>query len=305
MIPKGVLRRIDTLCRNYLWDSSLNFEVSSGQWEKLSVPKAKEDWVLETVIIGMHFFVGKLVWWIHSKPGALWVRWVNHIYMKGTPWASYSPKPDVAWSWRSICKLKAKFPLVFSTGIWSTTPPGYSVSSGYELIRTHYPRVPWSKYTWNVWSVPKHTFINWLIVREALRLKDKLFLLGISQDALCLVCGLADETHLHLFYQCHFIRRIMGMLSAKLHVILPLTGTLAWVHSKPWSQIKKKVTIAWIQAAYYMVWIQRNKVFVDGTLAHPNRVVHDIVSMMKIRCTFWLQNVMSTRDKEWIVMISS
>ncbi|XP_074289242.1 uncharacterized protein LOC141614395 [Silene latifolia] len=217
----------------------------------------------------------------------------------------YSPKPDVAWSWKSICKLKVKFPLAFSTGVWSTTPPGYSVSSGYELIRTHYPRVPWSKYTWNVWSVPKHTFINWLIVREALRLKDKLFLLGISQDALCLVCGLADETHSHLFHQCHFIRRIMGMLCAKLHVSLPLTGTLAWVHSKPWSKIKKKVTIAWIQAAYYMVWIQRNKVFVEGTLAHPNRVVHDIVSMMKIRCTFWLQNVMSARDKDWIIMISS
>ncbi|XP_074265529.1 uncharacterized protein LOC141587967 [Silene latifolia] len=224
--------------------------------------------------------------------------------MKGTPWASYSPKPDVAWSWRSIYKLKSKFPLVFSTGVWSTTPPGYSVSSGYELIRTHYPRVPWSKYTWNVWSVPKHTFINWLIVREALRLKDKLFLLGISKDTLCLVCGMADETHLHLFHQCHFIRRIIGMLSVKLHVSLPLTGTLAWIHSKPWSKIKKKVIIAWIQR-YYMVWIQRNKVFVDGTLAHPNRVVRDIVSMMKIRCTFWLQNVMSTRDKEWIVMISS
>ncbi|XP_074289246.1 uncharacterized protein LOC141614400 [Silene latifolia] len=119
-----------------------------------------------------------------------------------------------------------------------------------------------------------------------MRLKVKLFQLGISQDAMCLVCGVADETHMHLFHQCHYIRKILGMISVKLSIRLPPTVILPWVHSKPWSKIKKKVLIAWIQAAYYMVWIQRNKVLVDGALAHPNRVVHDIVSMMKIRCTF-------------------
>ncbi|XP_074265530.1 uncharacterized protein LOC141587968 [Silene latifolia] len=40
MIPKGVLIRIDTLCRNYLWDSSTEFLRSPPvSWEKLSVPK--------------------------------------------------------------------------------------------------------------------------------------------------------------------------------------------------------------------------------------------------------------------------
>ncbi|XP_074315309.1 uncharacterized protein LOC141651500 [Silene latifolia] len=170
LIPKVVLRRIDTLCRKYLWDSSTEF--------------------------------------LRSPP--------------------------------------AKFPLAFTTGLWNTSPPGYYVSSGYDLIWTHYPRVPWYKYTWNVWSVPKNTFINWLIVIEGLRLKDKLFQLGISQDAMCLVCGMADETHLHLFHQCQFIRRILGLVSVKLNIRFPLTGTLAWVYSKPWSKIKKKVLISWI-----------------------------------------------------------
>ncbi|XP_074316439.1 uncharacterized protein LOC141652742 [Silene latifolia] len=153
--------------------------------------------------------------------------------------------------------------------------------------------------------MPKHTSINWLIARKALRLKDKLFQLGISQDVVCLVCGVDAETHIHLFHQCHYIRKILRKISVKLNIRFPSTAIFPWIHSKPWSKIKKKVIIAWIQAAYYMVWIQRNKVLVDGALAHPNRVVHDIVSMMKIRCMFWFQNVMSSKDKEWIVMISS
>ncbi|XP_074316450.1 uncharacterized protein LOC141652751 [Silene latifolia] len=145
IIPKGVLRRIDALCRNYLWDSSTEFLRSLPvSWEKLSVPKCEGGLGVRNSYFWNAAAVGKLVWWIHSKPDALRVRWVNHIYM---PWSSYSPKSDVAWSWKSICKLKNKFPLVFNSRVWSTSPARYSVSSAYDLIKIHYPLVPWYKYT--------------------------------------------------------------------------------------------------------------------------------------------------------------
>ncbi|XP_074314000.1 uncharacterized protein LOC141649204 [Silene latifolia] len=114
IIPKGVLRRIDALCRNYLWDSSTEFLSSPPvRWEKLSVPKCEGGLGVRNSYYWNATAIGKLVWWIHSKPDALRVRWVNHIYMKGIPLSSYYPKPDVAWSWKSICKLKNRFPLVF------------------------------------------------------------------------------------------------------------------------------------------------------------------------------------------------
>ncbi|XP_074293216.1 uncharacterized protein LOC141620178 [Silene latifolia] len=54
-------------------------------------------------------------------------------------------------------------------------------------------------------------------------------------------------------------------------------------------------------AAYYMVWIQRNKVLVDGALAHPDRVVPDIISMMKIRCMSWLQNEKAAAARKFTI----
>ncbi|XP_074265731.1 uncharacterized protein LOC141588176 [Silene latifolia] len=71
ILPKGVLRRIDALCRNYLWDGSTEY--------------------------------------VRSPLDSLWVQWVHHIYMKDVPWSLYKPKHDAPWTWKTICKVKDKF----------------------------------------------------------------------------------------------------------------------------------------------------------------------------------------------------
>ncbi|XP_074299197.1 uncharacterized protein LOC141630250 [Silene latifolia] len=76
LIPKGVLKKID-----------------SGLGIRYSL-----DWNIATI--------GKLVWWIFSKPDSLWVKWVQQIYLKGAPWDSYLPKSHMNRNWKAICKVK-------------------------------------------------------------------------------------------------------------------------------------------------------------------------------------------------------
>ncbi|XP_074265375.1 uncharacterized protein LOC141587805 [Silene latifolia] len=107
---------------------------------------------------------------------------------------------------------------------------GYTVQSGYELLRVKYQAVDWHSIVWNKWAVPKHKFVCWLMAREALQVKAKLFGLGIAPDEDCLLCGCAVETHLHLFQQCPYSRTILLGIAGVCHVALvsPLSyqGTL-------------------------------------------------------------------------------
>ncbi|XP_074313830.1 uncharacterized protein LOC141649026 [Silene latifolia] len=306
VLPKGVLRRIDEICRNYLWDGSTEYiRAPKVSWEKVCTPKCEGGLGIRNSLYWYATAIGKLAWWVYTKPDSLWVRWVSHIYLKGQSWSSYSPKLDVSWSWMTICRIKEAFTVSFNTGHWLSHPTGYTVAGGYQWIRQKQPHVPWYKAIWNGWSVQKHTIVSWFIAREALQLKSRLFQLGISPDDLCLLCGTAPETHVHLFQQCQYTKLLLQKLSALLHIYLPQVQLLSWVQKKPWAKVKKKVTIAWIQALHYHIWLQRNQVRVDGFLSLPDRVVYDIRSVMKTHTLFWLNSVKASRDKIWISSISS
>ncbi|XP_074304280.1 uncharacterized protein LOC141638992 [Silene latifolia] len=168
-------------------------------WEKICTPRAEGGLGIRDSFTWNYAAIGKLVWWLYTKPDSLWVKWVHHIFMKGTSWQSYAPKADVSWSWKTIWKVKDKLASGYMSGQWSASPAGYSISSGYHWLRQKHTTVIWHRPVWNSWCIPKHNFINWLIAREALHLKDKLYHLGIIQDDLCLLCGAAAETHVHLF----------------------------------------------------------------------------------------------------------
>ncbi|XP_074282487.1 uncharacterized protein LOC141607006 [Silene latifolia] len=40
--------------------------------------------------------LGKYTWWLASKADHLWVRWVNHIYIKGQDWFHYIPSMNTS-----------------------------------------------------------------------------------------------------------------------------------------------------------------------------------------------------------------
>ncbi|XP_074315374.1 uncharacterized protein LOC141651568 [Silene latifolia] len=306
VILRGVLRRIDSICRNYLWDGSTEYLRSPLViWEKVCTPKCEGGLGIRNSFYWNAAAIGKLAWWVYSKPDSLRVKWVSHIYLKGHDWSTYSPKPDVSWSWKTICKIKDTFLMGYSAGHWTYNLAGYTISSGYHWIRQPQPLVTLYNAIWNTWCVPKHTFINWLIAKEVLQLKSKLFLLGISHDDKCLICDSAAETHSHLFQYCTYTMKILGMISAFLNIRLPTQNTLMWVQAKPWARLKKKVTNAWIQALYYYMWRQRNQVRIEGMLTHSDRVFHEIRCIMKTRSFFWNQYAKTSREKAWLTSISS
>ncbi|KAK9666604.1 hypothetical protein RND81_14G197500 [Saponaria officinalis] len=243
--------------------------------------------------------IRKLVWWVYVKPDSLWVKWVNHVYLQGDNWASYKPKSDATWSWKAIRRVKELFADAYQGGQWSQSA-SYSVTSGYNWIRKPQPQVSWAKYIWNSWCIPKHSFINWLIARETLLLKDRLFGLGIATDDLCVLSGLSAETHSHLFQQCVYTQLLMSKLMKLLNIRLPGTDLLNWVQKKPWNKTKKLVVNASVQACWYVVWHQRNCARLELRLRHPDDVLKDVFGVLKIRSEFWCTCIKKRRDWYWV-----
>ncbi|XP_074320087.1 uncharacterized protein LOC141656897 [Silene latifolia] len=137
IIPKGVLRRINTLCRNFLWDGKVEFmRVPLVSWDSVFSPKEEGGLGIKNSSVWNVAAVEKLVWWVYCSPDKLWVQWVNQIYLKNKSWHDYNPRGDVSWGWKNVCRAKDKLSSGFSHGTWSLDSRGYSICSGYDLLRT-------------------------------------------------------------------------------------------------------------------------------------------------------------------------
>ncbi|XP_074288955.1 uncharacterized protein LOC141614100 [Silene latifolia] len=200
IIPKGVIRRIEGICRNYLWDGSYDYhKVPLVAWDKVTLPK---------------------------------------------------DEAGVAWSWKSICKVKEMMKTGYQNDHWASNLKGYSIGEGYEWLRNKQPKKDWVQLVWNDWNLPKHALISWLVMNQGLNIKAKLFQFGCCPDNRCCILDAYTSSG-----------RSAGA-RLKLH-----TYYLLW------------------SACFYHIWNQRNNSRVNMILTRPETLVIQIMedAMRRIR----------------------
>ncbi|XP_074289264.1 uncharacterized protein LOC141614416 [Silene latifolia] len=170
LIPKGVIRRIEAICRNFFWSGESEYHrVPLIAWEKVCFMKKEGGLNIKRVEVWNIATVGKLVNWLHTKADRLWVLWIDHVYLKGADWQTYQPPPDSNWNWRNICKVKEVLNSGFVGGHCQLDARGYSIQT-----------------------------------------RDKMFQLQISDSSSCVNCAQAVETHEHLFGSCVYSLQIIA-----------------------------------------------------------------------------------------------
>jgi hypothetical protein len=70
------------------------------------------------------------------------------------------------------------------------------------------PDVNWQKVVWFPQAIPRHAFILWLALRDALVTKEKMCSWGFSGSSVCIFCYGCQENRGHLFFACSFSRRV-------------------------------------------------------------------------------------------------
>lgn len=90
-IPKRVIDQVIALCRNYLWSGNVNSAKAPPiSWDMVCRPKAEGGLGFKESNAWNIALLGKYIWSIAQKEDNLWVRWVNHVYLRNNEWANHS-----------------------------------------------------------------------------------------------------------------------------------------------------------------------------------------------------------------------
>ena len=179
-----------------------------------------------------------------TKADNLWVKWVNHVYLKGKDWKNYTPSSNVSWYWRQLTHIKDTFRGGYNRDRWTFDSKGNSATSGYKWIRKTRENVPWASWVWNRTNIPKHSFLCWIIMWGRLNTRDRLSKMGIQCDTICPICESQDESIEHLFRECIYIKRCYEIRTRKLNLTIPqgsMQQLSSWLHKPTTGSFRNKV----------------------------------------------------------------
>lgn len=73
----------------------------------------------------------KQVWAVANKEDSLWLRWINHVYLKGDDiWEHCAPQQS-SWYWRKLMEIKDEFKGEFRSKMGEK----YRIQDGYKMLQ--------------------------------------------------------------------------------------------------------------------------------------------------------------------------
>ncbi|XP_074291405.1 uncharacterized protein LOC141618197 [Silene latifolia] len=123
---------------------------------------------------------------------------------------------------------------------------------------------------------------------------------GISEDNICCICGIEEETLENLFFDCPYSKSLITCIGAWMGMNIPVSGLLNWRLGRSGSQVKKGTLDASINACIYNIWHQRNRSRYDFTLIRPNKLARMIMEELKMRFRGLDRRKLHRRDEDWI-----
>jgi len=153
--------------------------------------------------------------------------------------------------------------------VWNSRSGIYKCSDTWEKLREVHPVVEWWKIVWAPVSIPRHSFMLWLVFRDALITKQRMCCWGYSGQILCPFCYGAQESREHLFFRCSFSRRIWNEIMAECYFY---NVPLDWDDIVVWSlkvlqgkSLRAVLGRLCFGAAVYHIWKQRNDLLHNNT----------------------------------------
>ncbi|XP_074292844.1 uncharacterized protein LOC141619722 [Silene latifolia] len=228
--------------------------------------------------------VGRLVNWVAGQKNSIWVNWVKRNYLKGKAWMDYKPTANSSWVWRRICRVKQEMLPDYVNRQWDVHGKEFSPAGCYEWLKGSKPKVPWARFIWNAWVVPKHQFLGWLFAHGAFRTNDKLVQYGMDIDDRCYLCAQATEGGDNLFFKCAYSKQVICCINQKLDCHFPDSNVLGRCLQRTGTKLQMGVQAAVVWGAMYHIWQERNRCrIIDGVITRPGKCSEHIIEEVKAR----------------------
>lgn len=309
VLPKRVLDGVIAACRNFLWDGkTTSSKTPLIAWDLICRDKKMGGLGYKESHTWNIALLGKYIWSVATKADNLWVKWIDHVYLKGKDWKQYVPNSAVSWYWRQLTHIKDRFRSGFSGDRWMFDKKGYTATSGYNWLRSGQNKVEWAKWVWNRLNSPKHSFLSWVIMWQRLNTRDRLRRMGLQVQAECPLCGLHSETVEHIFVHCEYVQVCREKLNRSLQVnpqFTDLQDLSQWLHKPVTGAVRCQVVQSVYTALFYHIWMQRNSAIWQGCITGHEALVYRIKSDVFWRVSTVLPKKACKKDREWLVNILS
>ncbi|XP_074301526.1 uncharacterized protein LOC141632927 [Silene latifolia] len=306
LLPSGVMNKVEAICRNFLLGGKDAYlRAPNVAWAKCCTPKEEGGLGLKNAKIWNRTVLGKYTSWLATKKDHLWVKWVNHVYMKGCAWTDYSAPLDCSWTWKKIVQVKDIFKAGYHNNTWIHNASDYSIASGYNWLRTSFPNVLWRFICWNPLNIPKTAFIYWASLHKKLLTRDRLVQMGICSDVNCCLCDTAPESHDHLFQECDFTRRCMNLLQLKLQFSCPTDDIIRWFSAgRCKSVLQKLLAGAFYVGVIHAIWMARNRARLHHSVIHPKVLVHQVWKEVLERWKRRNRSPLRPLETQWLTSVT-
>lgn len=217
-IPCSVIKKISSLCRNFLWGHNNSGNVKPLiSWKNICLPKSEGGVGLLCLKTWNNALLSRILWDCHSKKDSLWVRWVHHYYFKGhSIWDYRGNKYDSVFIKRLvqlrnqvISREGSTQAAILRLASWAIDD-GISVRKVYDFLRIPGPKVDWERVIWNKGIPPRYAFHLWLAAKKRLLTLDKAQFMnkGIG----CLLCNSDIESNEHILFACRTTKPVWNII---------------------------------------------------------------------------------------------
>ncbi|KAG7532469.1 Zinc finger PMZ-type [Arabidopsis thaliana x Arabidopsis arenosa] len=164
----------------------------------------------------------------------------------------------------------------------------FSSKDVWNSIRDSRDLCSWAPLVWHKAVIPKHATTTWIFILNRNPTLDRMASWGYDIERDCLLCGLAQETRNHLFFECSFSAQVWSLITQKLGILSPPTiwdQVLLWLpNALPTKYSKLAVLHGW-QGVIYELWRERNRRYHDGLTLLPSTVANLVISTIENKCT--------------------
>lgn len=107
ILPKGCIKKIESLCSRFLWSGNIDKKgIAKVDWNTVCLPKEEGGLGLRNFTVWNHVLCLKFIWLILSKSPSLWVDWHMGIHLNEESFWTIEASTADSWAWRKLLDLR-------------------------------------------------------------------------------------------------------------------------------------------------------------------------------------------------------
>ncbi|XP_019263748.1 PREDICTED: uncharacterized protein LOC109241462 [Nicotiana attenuata] len=196
LLPKKIMKMIETICRTFLWTGSNAISRKALiAWDKICQPKTTGGLNIINMRVWNKAAIIKQLWALAMKKDALWIKWTHSYYIKNKDIAEINTSRTTAWVIRKIIEAKKEVihmnsmhGSVISTLADLVKQGRFQIQKAYVQLMPQLPKVSWKSIHLHTQIHPRFELHLWLAIHQRIATVDRLLEFGIQVPPYCVLC---------------------------------------------------------------------------------------------------------------------